>query len=128
MPNVLYQRAKHVISENERVRNFVEAMRKSEITRMGELINASHTSLREAFEVSSDALNLMVALAQNHSQCLGARMMGAGFGGCALAMIKSGDEDAFAREIGLSYQQETGLAPNVFAVHSVDGVSVEHIQ
>lgn len=128
MSRVLYKRAKHVVSENERVRQFVEVMRNSEISRMGELINASHTSLRDAFEVSSDALNLMVALAQNHSQCLGARLMGAGFGGCALAMIKSGDEDAFAREIGLSYQQETGLAPNVFAVHSVDGVSVEHIQ
>ncbi|MFU8826327.1 MAG: galactokinase [Brevefilum sp.] len=125
MPKVLYRRAKHVISENERVGQFVHAMRNSEITRMGELINASHASLRDDFEVSSDALNLMVELAQNHKQCLGARMMGAGFGGCALAMIQEGDEDAFASEIGLAYQQVSGLTPNIFPVNSVSGVRAE---
>lgn len=124
MPKMLYKRARHIVTENERVNQFVTAMRNQEIERMGALINASHTSLRDDFEVSSNALDTVVDLAQNHPDCLGARMMGAGFGGCALALIRKGDEEGFIQDICATYQEKTGIEPNIFHVKSADGVNV----
>ena len=77
-----------MISENDRTVHAVEAMRGGDIGRLGRLMNESHASLRDDYAVSSDALNAMVEAAQAHKACFGARMTGAGFGGCAVAIVR----------------------------------------
>lgn len=119
---VLFQRAKHVISENKRVDQFDQAMKNNDLESMGRLINASHKSLRDDFEVSSDELNVIVEIAQAQDFCLGARMTGAGFGGCALAMTMEKAKDSFISSVDHKYKSITGIKPNIFKVQSSDGV------
>lgn len=122
MPSTIYRRARHVVSENERVHNFSHAMRNNDLLMMGQLIDASHASLRDDFEVSSPELNLIVELAQKQPECLGARMMGAGFGGCALALLKTGHVDPFSEKVFHPYYSQTGIEPHIFNVTSAVGV------
>lgn len=124
MDPILYRRAMHVITENERVLSFCDAMRSGDQTIMGQLINQSHASLRDDFEVSSDALNTMVEIAQKQPNCLGARMTGAGFGGCALALIIGEDVNVFIKDVKETYATKMGLVPNIFKVQSNNGVSI----
>jgi galactokinase len=128
IPEILYKRAKHVISENSRVLQFVHAMRNHDLLSMGKLINESHASLRDDYEVSSDALNLIVDLANNQSCCFGARLMGAGFGGCALALVSQGEELGFIQEVHSAYQDEAGIAPCLFIVKSATGVHTHNLK
>lgn len=118
----LYKRANHVTTENERVKQFVNAMRNNDLLLMGQLINQSHTSLSDDFEVSSPELNLIVELAQNQPDCVGARMMGAGFGGCALALLRNGNITHFTNALFKAYYAETGIQPHIFTVESTNGV------
>ncbi|MFW5713698.1 MAG: galactokinase [Brevefilum sp.] len=122
LSDILFRRAKHVISENERVLAFREAMKNQDLQKMGALINASHRSLRDDFEVSSKELNLIVDIAQNQPACLGARMTGAGFGGCALAILEDGNVDDFIKAVSKTYQAETKIEPYIFKIESEDGV------
>jgi galactokinase len=98
MSSTIYRRARHVVTENQRVHAFSNAMRNNDLLLMGQLINASHASLRDDYEVSSPELNLIVELAQKQPECLGARMMGAGFGGCALALLRTDNRHARSRK------------------------------
>jgi galactokinase len=122
MPSTIYRRARHVVTENQRVHKFSNAMRKNNLLIMGQLINASHASLRDDFEVSSPELNLIVELAQKQPACLGARMMGAGFGGCALALLNTDTVESFTEKVFHPYYAQTGIEPHIFNVTSVDGV------
>jgi galactokinase len=121
---VIYKRARHVISENKRVLDFHEAMLAGDVHGMGNLVNESHTSLRDDYEVSSQELNVMVEISQKYPSCLGVRMTGAGFGGCALALIDSSATDEFIKYAFSAYLTETGIEPNIFRVESADGVQV----
>lgn len=127
LSETLYRRAKHVITENRRVLAFGSAMKNGDQDKMGSLINESHASLRDDFEVSSDELNLIVEIAQNQPVCLGARMAGAGFGGCALAIIENSNVETFIANVSKAYQLETGIQPHLFKVESGDGVRAEKI-
>ena len=122
LSDTLYRRARHVVSENERVLAFSAAMKNWDLPKMGSLINASHASLRDDFEVSSEELNLIVAIAQNQPACLGARMTGAGFGGCALAIMEDASVEAFIKSVTEIYQAETKIHPHLFKIESEDGV------
>jgi len=119
----LYLRASHVIQENQRTVDFTNAMRNSNLLLMGKLVNDSHISLRDKYEVSSPELDLIVSLAQKQPGCLGARMIGAGFGGCALALLQKRDLSQFAERISTSYHKQTGLIPHIFTIKSADGVT-----
>ncbi len=119
---MLYRRALHVISENERVHQFVNSMRKADLNGMGQLVNDSHASLRDNYEVTNHALDHIVELAQDQPGCFGARMMGAGFGGCALALLASGPLEPFAKEVIKAYHSAMGFAPQVYTVMSANGV------
>jgi galactokinase len=118
------RRARHVISENERTVRAVEAMRRGDITGLGRLMNESHVSLRDDYEVSSDALNAMVEAAQAHKACYGARMTGAGFGGCAVAIVRSDAADDFVTATSSAYQTRTGNKPAVYVCTATDGAAV----
>ena len=87
-------------------------------------MNESHDSLRDDYEVSSDALNAMVECAQAHPACYGARMTGAGFGGCAVAVIRAAAADDFAARTAAAYQQQTGHKPAVYVCRATDGAGV----
>lgn len=115
------QRARHVISENGRVLQAVEALQQSDLPRLGQLLNESHASLRNDFEVSSPALDAMVEIARQHPACHGARMTGAGFGGCALALVAQEAASDFAEFTAKRYQQATGLEPSVYLTQACEG-------
>jgi galactokinase len=87
-------------------------------------MNASHASLRDDFEVSRDELNAMVACARQENACLGARMAGAGFGGCAVALVRAAAADIFVASVGGCYQGATGLTPSVYVCAATDGAEV----
>ena len=125
--DVLGKRARHVINENIRVKQFAHAMLNDDIHEMGTIINVSHASLRDDFDVSSPELNLIVEYAQTHPDCLGARMTGAGFGGCALAMHKGLNIDAFCDQVASTYLKSTGITPHIFPVTIEDGVQADWI-
>ena len=87
-------------------------------------MNTSHASLRDDYEVSSPELNIMVELARQEKGCLGARMTGAGFGGCAVALVEKESATKFAENIRLSYEKSTGLKPNIYICEASNGVKV----
>lgn len=118
----IYNRARHVITENDRTLKAVAAMQRGDVAELGQLMNLSHASLRDDYEVSSEALNTMVSLAQQHEACYGARMTGAGFGGCAVALVRADAANMFAEMVGAAYQQVTGLTPSVYVCYATNGV------
>lgn len=121
------RRAWHVVSENRRVLEAVDAMQRSDLIGLGKLLDASHASLRDDFEVSSSELNTMVGIARAEPGCYGARMTGAGFGGCAVALVRLGTAQQFTASVAEKYRLETGLKPDIFVSHAVAGASVEEI-
>ncbi|HMU91710.1 MAG TPA: galactokinase [Anaerolineales bacterium] len=121
--NVL-KRARHIVTENERVLEAVEAMKLGNIQRLGELFNASHSSLRDDFEVTNEALNQIVACAQEQPHCFGARMTGAGFGGCAVALVREENAAAFTQAVSAAYKQRSGLEASIYVCKASDGAGV----
>ncbi len=124
MEPIARRRAKHVISENRRTLLAANAMRRGDATQLGRLFTESHHSLRDDFEVSSPALDAMVECALEHEACLGARMTGAGFGGCAIALIRRTEAEGFLHLVACGYQQRTGLSPAVYLCQAADGVAI----
>jgi galactokinase len=120
------RRARHIITENQRVLETMEAMRTGDVMRMGKLFNASHISLRDDLEVSSEALNQIVEAAQEHSACYGARMTGAGFGGCAVALVRKDSVEAFGEAVRAGYRSRSGLDALVYVCQPSNGAEVKY--
>ncbi len=121
LPDLVRRRAGHVISENARVLAAVAAMKAGDARKLGQLLSASHTSLRDDFEVSSAELNRIVELAHKEPACFGARMTGAGFGGCALALVLAAGAAGFVDSVSARYEHATGLKPRLFVCQASDG-------
>jgi len=119
-----YKRAKHVITENARVLEAVNVMKNENMKRLGELFNASHDSLRDDFEVTNKALDTIVDVAREQSSCYGARMTGAGFGGCAVALIDKKEASAFAEVVKREYKRRSGLEPEIYISQPCDGAKI----
>ncbi|MDZ7703522.1 MAG: galactokinase [Trueperaceae bacterium] len=124
LPALTYRRARHVVGENRRVLEATDAMRRHDPVTLGKLMDASHDSLRDDFEVSSDALNIMVTCAQQQPGCYGARMTGAGFGGCAVALVDVDAVDAFTEAVVSAYKEKSDNDPEVYVCHASDGADV----
>ncbi len=124
MDPAVLRRARHVIAENDRTLRAADAMRRGDAVELGRLMHQSHRSLRDDYEVSSDALNAMVECASAHRSCFGARMTGAGFGGCAVALVRAETADDFARDVAVAYQRKTGHSPAVYVCQAADGAEV----
>lgn len=122
---VARRRARHVVAENARTLQAAEAMRRGDTSELGRLMNASHVSLRDDFEVSSSELDAMVACAQGQDVCCGARMTGAGFGGCAVALVRAESAGEFVTTVANCYQTATGRAPSIYICEAADGAGVE---
>ncbi len=125
LDDIARPRASHVISENERTSEAAEALARGDATRMGELMDASCANLRDDFEVSSEALDKMVACARRVDGCYGARMTGAGFGGYAVALVESGAATSLAKVAAESYDETTAHNAQVYVCTATDGAGIE---
>lgn len=124
LDDVTRRRALHVISENARTVQAAEAMRCGDAVETGRLMNESHRSLRDDFEVSCAGLNTMVECAAAHPACYGARMTGAGFGGCAMALIRADAAADFVAKTAAAYEKRTGHRPAVYVCQATNGAEV----
>ncbi len=111
LDNVIRKRASHVVSENTRALSARKAMEEGDADLLGQLMIASHISLRDDFEVSSPALDAIVDCANAEAACYGARMTGAGFGGCAVALARADGVETFVARVGACYREATGNQP-----------------
>lgn len=124
LDEVVQRRARHVISENARVLQAAAALSQGDATTMGRLMDESHISMRDDFEITNSQLNIMVATAQQQAGCYGARMTGGGFGGCAVALVEGNAAEQFAAAVGHLYQAQTNLEPQIYICVATDGASV----
>jgi galactokinase len=120
---VTMRRARHIVTENQRVLDAVAAMRAGDLDRLGILFNESHTSLRDDFEVTNEALNQIVEAAQSHPACFGARMTGGGFGGCAVALVEAGKAGDFVEAVEAGYRQRSGLEAQMYVCEASERAS-----
>lgn len=125
LDGVTLRRARHVVTEDARTRASVAAMRRGDAAALGAQMDAGHVSLRDDFEVSSPALDAMVEIARAHPGCLGARMTGAGFGGCAVALVRREAADDFVGSVAAEYAARTGRTPALYVTGASAGASAE---
>ena len=121
MPELLRKRARHVITENERVVAARDALRADDLAEFGRLMNASHDSLRDDYEVSSRELDIMVELARRQPGVFGARMTGGGFGGCTVNLLDAADQSEFVNGMAEGYRSATGIDPEIYICEAADG-------
>ncbi len=124
LPPTVYRRCRHVVSENDRVQTTVDALEQGDFRKVGLLMDASHESLRDDYEVSSEALDRMVESMRSHPGCLGARLTGAGFGGCAVALVKAGTEKDVRETVQETYAKTMNLWPEVYISPPSSGARV----
>lgn len=119
---VLDKRALHVISENFRVGEAKDALKANDLASFGKLMYASHQSLKDWYEVTGKELDSIVEFCKTYEDCIGARMTGAGFGGCAIALVKENKFDDFSSRLTSNYEEKIGYKPEVFASEIGEGV------
>jgi galactokinase len=124
LDDVVMRRAKHVISENERVMRAKQAMVNGNAAELGKILIAGHASLRDDFEVSGDALNAIVEVANEHAACYGARMTGGGFAGCAVALVDATQVDSFVEGVTEKYTQRTLHIPTIYVSYATNGAEI----
>jgi len=114
IPKNIYKRCHHVITENQRVIDAADSLEAGDLNRFGELMYASHESLRNDYEVSCEELDVMVDLASKLPGVYGARMTGGGFGGCTVNLVESDKADDFQKAIATGYEDRTGIKPDIY--------------
>jgi len=119
--DTIRKRLEHVIYEDDRVLRAVELLEKRDVKSFGELMNKSHDSLRDLYEVSCFELDTMVYEARKLPSVLGTRMTGAGFGGCTVSLVKADGVDEFIEKVGKAYEEKTGLTPSFYVTGAGDG-------
>jgi galactokinase len=124
---LVLRRARHIVTENARALAAADAMRQGDAALLGRLMAASHTSLRDDYQVSSNELNAIVDCAWREKNCYGARMTGAGLGGCAVALVRADAVDLFVAVVSRCYRGKTDLQPNVYVSDSTAGAQVEAV-
>ena len=115
------KRAKHAVYENERTLLALKELEQGNIEAFGKLMNASHVSLRDDYEVTGAELDHIAAMAWDHPGVIGARMTGAGFGGCAIAIVHQGQIESFKENLTDSYTKEFGFSPSFYEAEISDG-------
>lgn len=117
----LIKRAKHAVTENQRTLKAKKALQSGDLTEFGLLLNSSHTSLQYDYEVTGIELDTLVEAAQAHLSVLGARMTGAGFGGCAIALVKASDFEDFKDKVKAVYLEKIGYPTDIYQASLDDG-------
>lgn len=123
--NVL-KRARHAVRENENVREAVTALKVGDMVRFGQLMNASHATLRDDYEVTCPELDFLAERAQHFPGVLGSRMTGAGFGGCTVTLISDDQVNAFIESLGRAYEERFGLRADFYVAEIGDGACIIH--
>lgn len=121
LPEAIRRRCRHVLSENARVLQAAGALRSGDMELLGRLMESSHASLRDDFEVSCEELDLMVRLAQQNPGVYGARMTGGGFGGCTINLVQADHVKAFQSNVAAGYKSATGRPPEIYVSAAADG-------
>ena len=119
--DVRRKRAKHAVYENQRTIRAVEALKNNDVKLFGELMNASHVSLRDDYEVTGIELDTLVEEAWKVDGVIGSRMTGAGFGGCTVSIVKDEAIDTFIEQVGKAYKEKIGYAADFYVVEIGDG-------
>jgi galactokinase len=122
LPEVIYRRCRHVVTENERVLQAAEASLKGNLSALGTLMAESHRSLRDDYEVSCAELDVMVEIASAQPGVIGARMTGGGFGGCTINLVHADAAEAFKASVASEYEKRTHIRPDIYIVSPTDGV------
>jgi len=115
------KRARHVITENDRTLRAIEALNKGDIEFFGQLMNQSHDSLRDDYDVTGKELDTLVEEARKIDGTIGSRMTGAGFGGCTVSIVKEEEVASFIRDVGSGYKKRTGLTADFYVAEIGDG-------
>lgn len=127
LPENIYRRSRHVVSENDRVLRSIEFLKASDLQGFGQLMNDSHDSLRTDYEVSCEELDVIVDTARIIDGVLGARLTGAGFGGCAIVLVSNDVLDELQTKISKLYIQKFGYTPAMFVSKAMGGAAVEKL-
>jgi galactokinase len=125
LPDLTRKRARHVITEDARTLLAVDLLTSDDLHGFGQLMNQSHVSLRDDYEVSARELDVMVELAWEQEGCLGSRMTGAGFGGCTVSLVLPDAVEAFVQEVSAKYTERTGLEPSLYVTEAAAGAEVQ---
>jgi galactokinase len=124
LPVEVEKRARHVVEEVERSSNAVKLLETGDVVEFGRLMNACHVSLRDYYEVSCPELDIMVRVASKIKGCYGARLTGAGFGGCTVNLVAREQAEAFAQSLAAGYESETGLHPEIYVCQASEGAGL----
>jgi len=122
LPEVVYRRARHVVSDNVRVLQAAEALKEGDVAAVGALMKDCHISLRDGYEVSSPELDRLAEAAWEVAGCYGARLTGAGFGGCTVALVAADAVPEFEAHVSAMYEAAFNRRPDVYVCESADGV------
>jgi galactokinase len=123
LPDLIYRRCHHIVSENERVLNTVAALQSSDLKRVGACMAESHRSMKNDYEISCRELDIMVDLALGRDGVIGSRMTGGGFGGCTINLVRSDSVEQFTTDMRSAYQQATGILPEIYVSTAGAGVT-----
>jgi galactokinase len=121
---LVYRRCRHVVTENERVQMSFKLLVENDLSGFGRLMNASHDSLRDDYQVSCPEIDLLVNLAREVAGVLGSRITGGGFGGCTISLVMTDTVEAFKNHIGPVYQKATGIEPRFYLSKAAGGAGV----
>lgn len=127
LAGVVEKRAEHVVMECDRVNRAVEALKKGDLEELGRLLNESHYSLRDLYEVTGKELDTLSSLARSEAGCLGSRMIGAGFGGCTISIVKKNMVEGFIRHVDKAYNEAIGYKASFYETSIEDGITVEKL-
>ena len=127
LSGVVCKRAEHVVMECARVKASVAALKAGDIAELGRLLNEGHYSLRDLYEVTGKELDALSSFARKESECLGSRMIGAGFGGCTISIVKKTAVEGFIRRVGQAYFDSIGYRASFYETSIEDGITVEKL-
>jgi galactokinase len=122
LPEPVRARARHVITENDRAVRGAAALEAGDVTTFGQLMNESHISLRDDYEVSIPEMDTLVAAAQRIPGCYGSRLTGAGFGGCTVSLVQEHQVERFKRDVAAAYRTATGHETTIYVCRASNGV------
>ena len=128
LTDIVYKRVKHVVDECKRVEMAQEAMKEKNIIALGKLLTESHLSLKNLYEVTGKELDELAFLAQQHEACIGSRMIGGGFGGCTISIVKSDKVLEFKDYVLMNYKNEIGYNAEYYETNISDGIVVERLR
>nr|MBR6778365.1 galactokinase [Clostridia bacterium] len=127
LAGVVEKRAEHVVMECDRVNRAVTALKAGDLEELGRLLNESHYSLRDLYEVTGKELDTLSSLARSEKGCLGSRMIGAGFGGCTISIVKKSMVENFIRHVDKAYYDAIGYKASFYETSIEDGITVEKL-